>query len=68
MTKTASEIEHCVIIPTFGEILGNLLLLWGMLKSLVLTQPEFERVYEFHLKEYILISAGVSLLIKVALL
>lgn len=65
-TKTAPEIEHYVIIPTCGEILGNLQLLWGVLNSLVLTQPEFARVYAFHLKENILISAGVNLLIKVA--
>lgn len=65
MTKTASKIEHCLIIPTCGEIPGNLQLLWGLLKILVLTRPEFARIYAFHFKE-ILISAGVNLLIKVA--
>lgn len=66
MTKRASKNEHCVIIPTCGEILGNVQLLWGLLKSLVLTQPEFARVYAFHLQETILISAGANLLVKVA--
>lgn len=66
MTKTVSKIERCVIIPTCGEILGNLQLFWGLLKSLVLTQPEFTRVYAFHLKENILISAGANLLVKVS--
>lgn len=66
MTKTPSKIEHCLIIPTCGEILGNLQLLWGLLKTLVRTQPEFARIYAFHLKENILISAGLNLLVKVA--